>query len=1202
MNVVTDLAARAVSFITLIQDTVLNGSLKLAEAEQKKVIVDEAERKGLLATKAMRTKPDIENVFCTDFEKSFPLYIDSCPSNLVSFRQKAIDLVWVSLKAPHESRAVEYATNRCIAVAEWVYCHRVFLFERVRRCGSFPTPYSWRQAIVELLYNDSCKECLPLAEKLQYLPLQVVLAVGGGVLSAHKQRILQSWKMDLDVQEDLLTIGERKTVESYFEVIEAKAPKLLQDETHLLEVLKQKDVPLSFELIFHQELNEIEESRKDRRQEQCLASGAGMNGTAEPPPQSPDPFIRASQMNLFAMAFSGGGIRSATLNLGILQGMAKRGIISKFDYLSTVSGGGYIGSWLAAWIKRDGSVTKVSDRLNPDRSPDPFGEEVLPIRWLRMFSNYFAPNASIMSADAWTVGATWLRNTLLNQFIILLLFLALLLTINVLYATWGSNDMWTAEISTLHVLGWSLLIIVPVAWLAGIGMQSYHREKFPPAAFNKEKKAWLSIAIIAVLFAGAYVVSAWLYARSDLPSETASFYQKLRVLQPAAYVCAGALFIIAVWGRYDKCLVGAGKSVAKAWFDILYTAILASFVGLLLFGLVWKFFEVIKGFSNRDDWWNTKGDIYNCLLFVIGLPLVMEFFGVVVITRMALLGKYFPDERREWWGRMGAMLHRFVFLYILLAGASLIGKQLFDQIEFDKTLFGSWVALVGATVKAGFSPKTAGKEEKGWPAMLINVLAKVGPYLFALGLLVFLPGLLTPLEKGMNALLEKIFIKHNLAFAHPWSVDPLSDNVQTILTPLLLLIIMLATAYRLARRTGVNEFSMHHFYRNRLVRAYLGATRRRVDRDKSVNPFTGFDMQDDVKLHDLRNKRGYYGPYPILNTALNASQETTLDRQDRKAESFLFSPLYCGFDFSMSRASANIKSKSYDYGMRPTKMYAYGDGPSIGTAMAISGAAVNPNQGYHSSAATAFLLTVFNVQMGWWIGNPRQSRWKEADPAFGLGYIFFNLIGKTNTRNDFVCLSDGGHFDNMGLYEMIRRKCSFILLGDGEQDDQFSCEGLANAIRRCRIDFGVEIRINTDAITQRDEHRFSKSSFVKGDIFYPGDAENKPSGMLLYLKSSITGAEPVDVLEYAKKNLTFPHQTTADQFFDEEQFESYRKLGLCIADVALADPDVMARLGIEDDQKASCKKGPTNNSKNVLNVFVNRAKNVLHTKKYFVSK
>jgi hypothetical protein len=175
-----------------------------------------------------------------------------------------------------------------------------------------------------------------------------------------------------------------------------------------------------------------------------------------------------------------------------------------------------------------------------------------------------------------------------------------------------------------------------------------------------------------------------------------------------------------------------------------------------------------------------------------------------------------------------------------------------------------------------------------------------------------------------------------------------------------------------------------------------------------------------------------------------------------------------------------------------------------------------------------------------------------ADPGFGLGHIIKNLAGKTNTRNEFIALSDGGHFDNMGLYEMVRRRCTFIIVCDAEQDDQFTCEGFANAIRRCRIDFGAEININISGITKRTNGRFSAGSYALGDITYATDKE--ASGKLLYIKSSITDNDlPVDVQEYALKNKTFPHQTTGDQFFDEEQFESYRKLGFYIADRAFQD-------------------------------------------------
>ncbi len=1134
MNVVTDLAARAVSFISLILDTILKGSLN-PDADKK-----------IPAPGADNKKLDLAEILSqTDFNKKIKDYIDSCKENAEYFEKRAIELVWISEEIPNGAKAVGYTIKLAVSLVKWICNNEKEMCEKLGSSDGFPTPYEWRKAISEVLYNNRDQR-VTLATHLQYLPIQIILALGGGSYSTHRQRIFQVWKMGLDDQDALMTPDERKLPAALSENIDNKAESLLRNDEELLNKLIESNAPLPFELVFKKELEEIGESRKLRCKEKCLTGSNHVNKQSATSAQpSDDPFEKAKRMNLIALAFSGGGIRSATFNLGILQGLAKKGLISKCDYLSTVSGGGYIGSWLAAWIKRAGSVTKVSDRLNPEKSPDPFGEEVGPIRWLRMFSNYFTPQASIMSIDSWTVGVTWLRNTLLNQVIILLLFLATLLGIKFFYEIWKVIMHSAGSTASVHLYIWSLIFMLPVALLAGFGMQSYQREHFPPVVLKKEKTRQVSIIILVLLLIGTFIVSAWLCSLNPIPSYT----KKLQILEPTAVVCFGGLVLVALFGRYDKCMRTFGINAVKAWLSILYTAALSALIGLLCLGLIWTLFEIIKQspLNNLLDKAKMsdleKMDVKNAILFIIGLPLIMEVFGAVVVIRMALLGKFFPDERREWWGRIGAVVHRAAFIYILVAGCSLIGNELvfilFGKLSNIKAagIASGWIALVISAVKAAFSSKTSGESGKGFLPVLLDIIAKTGPYLFALGLLVFLPTLLTPL---LNSYLIKTY---------------------PIVGTLILILLISVVTYRLARRVGVNEFSMHHFYRNRLVRAYLGATRRRADRQMTANPFTGFDMGDDVKLSDLKKQNGYYGPYPILNTALNASQVTILDRQDRKAESFIFSPLYCGFDFSMTRASAEVTTtKSYDYGYRQTEHFAYPEGPSIGTAMAISGAAINPNQGYHSSAATAFLLTVFNVQMGWWIGNPRKSTWREADPRFGLGYIIHNLMGRTNTRNDFVSLSDGGHFDNMGLYELVRRKCSFIILGDGEQDTSFTCEGLANAIRRCRIDFGAEIDINVDEITNRDEHNFSKKNYAIGKIWYAGDPE---PGTLLYIKSSITGDEPVDIREYSKKNKTFPQQTTADQFFDEGQFESYRKLGLHIADIALSDPEIAKALDLK---------------------------------------
>jgi hypothetical protein len=146
-----------------------------------------------------------------------------------------------------------------------------------------------------------------------------------------------------------------------------------------------------------------------------------------------------------------------------------------------------------------------------------------------------------------------------------------------------------------------------------------------------------------------------------------------------------------------------------------------------------------------------------------------------------------------------------------------------------------------------------------------------------------------------------------------------------------------------------------------------------------------------------------------------------------------------------------------------------------------------------------------------------------------------------------VSLSDGGHFDNLGLYELVRRRCRFIIACDAEQDAGYTFGGLGTAIRKCRIDFGAEIDIDTSQIAVDAETARSAAHCTMGSIRYVDGT----SGQLLYIKASLTGNEPEDLLEYAARHREFPHETTADQWFTETQFESYRTLGYHAANAAL---------------------------------------------------
>jgi hypothetical protein len=239
-------------------------------------------------------------------------------------------------------------------------------------------------------------------------------------------------------------------------------------------------------------------------------------------------------------------------------------------------------------------------------------------------------------------------------------------------------------------------------------------------------------------------------------------------------------------------------------------------------------------------------------------------------------------------------------------------------------------------------------------------------------------------------------------------------------------------------------------------------------------------------------------------------------------------------------------------------------GVSLGTAITISGAAANPNMGYHSSPIVTLLLTLFNARLGSWLGNPRyDARFNHSCPHDrALPMALHEAFGFTDAKGDYVNLSDGGHFENLGVYELIRRGCRYIIASDAGQDGAFGLEDLGNLVRKCRTDFGVEIEIGTDAIRDRSVKGWSTTHCVVGKIHYLNvprhDAQGRvvyvdgqpchEEGLLIYMKPTITGDEPFDVLEYYRRVPEFPHESTADQWFNESQFESYRRLGLHIAE------------------------------------------------------
>lgn len=350
-----------------------------------------------------------------------------------------------------------------------------------------------------------------------------------------------------------------------------------------------------------------------------------------------------------------------------------------------------------------------------------------------------------------------------------------------------------------------------------------------------------------------------------------------------------------------------------------------------------------------------------------------------------------------------------------------------------------------------------------------------------------------------------------------------------------------------------NITSLHRLYRERLSKAFL------------FNPDSSYlfdDAGDRVLKRDLREFRPKlseigtdFCPYPIINATLNLVGSRFANRRGRDADFFVFTPEYSG-----SEATGYVGSGRFEGGKA---------GIDLGAAMAISGAAISPNMGSATVRPLVFTLAFLNIRLGYWLLNPRNfappenpprllaplkgalKRFADAAPIRLIREMFSQIDETSRT----IYLTDGGNLENLGLYELLRRRCKLIIVVDAEQDATMSFPSLLLLERYARIDFGARITLPWEGIADRcrslydalvkakeegvDAPRTPGPHCAVGEIHYGGSER----GVLVYFKSSLSGDEKDYILDYKRRNPAFPHESTADQFFTEEQFEAYRALG-----------------------------------------------------------
>lgn len=725
------------------------------------------------------------------------------------------------------------------------------------------------------------------------------------------------------------------------------------------------------------------------------------------------------------LALSGGGIRSATFNLGMLQKLDELELLPGFDYLATVSGGGYIGAFWSAWLQRP------ERRKDGSLFPRGKGEEPEPgaIRHLREFSNFLRPRMALFSFSTGRIAAG-LVSAIVPSVVVALLVLAL------------SMGLWVATagllLSDQLTFSWGT---VPVT--------------------ARTSALWIVLVTLTIHF----VFELMWFARPE-------------------------------------------ENQARARAAYWLWAMVSTTVAALVWWLAWHFTPLPYSFLFRPLGAGATGQaqILLALFPIVAWGAALAF---LVSTRVLFSRKGVTDfaaQARQ--AAHGRAISRVIFCLVLWTAGAVVW------------IGGQWLAAIGiGGVIAAVSTAITGGGSFAWLRGALSTQPnKPAGEGFLSRLKPLLPKLLATVTLAAAAAsMASVIILIYQAAGHSGPIT------------FFLVAALLAAIVCLVFEPQENGF--HSLYRARLARAYLGASN-----EAPPLPFaTEVRRNDDVSMDRLSDR-----PLHLVCCTANDLAADGLRTLHRGAESAVLSK------FGLQVGDV----------WRPWRTYLGQDVrvPTLSHAITASAAAFNSHMGSVSmriGRAATFLITALGLRLGLWVEGPvgRSESYRRSWTALQRnfpGLLFFReLLGFSRSRAGWVHLSDGAHFENLALYELVRRHCRYILLSDCGADPDVAFDDFGNAVRRVREDFDVEIRIDLTAL--RPESGSSRQPVVAGDIVYPGGDK----GILLYVKPTLTGNEPQDVTQYARRNREFPHETTLDQFYDEAQWEAYRRLGAHVIAEAL---------------------------------------------------
>lgn len=338
----------------------------------------------------------------------------------------------------------------------------------------------------------------------------------------------------------------------------------------------------------------------------------------------------------------------------------------------------------------------------------------------------------------------------------------------------------------------------------------------------------------------------------------------------------------------------------------------------------------------------------------------------------------------------------------------------------------------------------------------------------------------------------------------------------------------------------INAISMHSYYRSRLAEAFLPEVRT------ADQPACGGRHAMLFKLTDVLAESGT--PFHIINTTLNTTSSKNAKLRSRNGESMPLTPLYCG---------------SESTGYRRTSQYLHGQ-LTLSTALSISGAAVDPDMYATRARPISFLMSLLNIRLGFWTTNPREIPRRLYWPAW-YQLMLREMLGVGLSESKArIHLADGEHFENLGLYELLRRRCRYIIVSDAGCDPEITLSDLGQAVQRARADFGAEVEICADRLFRGRSEELHDHVHLLGKVTYADGS----TAQILYLKAMLHTSLSADIYAYWRLNPAFPNQSTADQFYGEMQFDSYRELGLQLMSGIIGEAEGLTIEQLFDEKKA----------------------------------